>query len=70
MDVSYARLAEGDVARTVEAPAGSLAHVDVDADGRILGVEVIGSGDWRDALAALAMTGRLRVSDSSPRLHA
>jgi hypothetical protein len=36
-------------------------HVDVDADGRPLGVEVIGGGDWRDALAALAMADKLRV---------
>jgi uncharacterized protein YuzE len=61
VNVSYTTLAPGgDVARTVEAT--EWIWVDVDSDGRILGVEVIGDGDWVNGLAALAMTGRLRVA--------
>ena len=64
MNVSYTTLApdgipDGGVARTVEAAAGIM--VDVDAEGRVLGVEVIGDGDWVNGLVALAMAGRLRV---------
>lgn len=61
---SYARLREGTVAWTAEA-TDSL-FVDVDADGRPLGVEVLGEGDWRDALTALALAGRLRVTRKTP----
>jgi len=62
---SYATLAHGGippggVARTVEATESIM--VDVDADGTVLGVEVIGEGNWADGLVALAMTGRLRVA--------
>jgi uncharacterized protein YuzE len=64
VNVSYTTLAPGGipgggVARTVEAADGIM--VDVDSDGIVLGVEVIGDGDWVDGLAALAMSGRLRV---------
>lgn len=61
--VSYCRLAEGKVDRTAEATESIL--VDVDADGKVLGVEVIGDGNWLDGLAALAMKGRLRVVPAS-----
>jgi len=62
MDVSYTTLARegiapGSVARTLE--VGPSANVDVDADGRVLGVEIIGDGEWRDALVTLVMQGRL-----------
>jgi uncharacterized protein YuzE len=50
---------DGSVARTVEAADGIM--VDVDSDGRVLGVEVIGDGDWMDGLVALAIKGRLAV---------
>jgi uncharacterized protein YuzE len=61
VNVSYTTLAAGgDVARTVEAT--EWIWVDVDSDGRVLGVEVIGDGDWVNGLVALAMTGRLRVA--------
>ena len=65
MKTSYTTLApggipDGGVAGTVEATGGIM--VDIDADRRILGVEVIGEGNWLDGLAALAMTGRLRVA--------
>lgn len=60
---SYATLADGDIARTVEA-TGSI-MVDVDAEGKVLGVEVIGKGSWLDGLAALAIQGRLRVVPAS-----
>lgn len=68
MDVSYTALAPGGippggVARTVEAGGGI--YVDVDADGTVLGVEVIGEGDWLDGLAILAMKGRLCVVPAS-----
>jgi uncharacterized protein YuzE len=56
---SYATLARGKIARTVEATESI--NVDVDVDGKVLGIEVIGEGNWVDGLAALAMTGRLRV---------
>jgi uncharacterized protein YuzE len=64
VNVSYTTLAPGGipaggVARTVEAADGIM--VDVDSDGIVLGVEVIGDGDWVDGLSALAMSGRLRV---------
>jgi uncharacterized protein YuzE len=63
-DASYTTLApggipDGGVASTVEATPSIM--VDIDADRRILGVEVIGDGNWVDGLAALAMTGRLAV---------
>jgi len=60
--VGYTHLREGAVARTVEV-TGSI-MVDVDAEDRILGVETLGGEDWRDALATLAMSGRLAI----PRL--
>jgi uncharacterized protein YuzE len=65
VNVSYTDLApggipDGGVVRTVEAT--EWIWVDVDSDGRVLGVEVIGDGNWLDGLAALAMTGRLRVA--------
>ena len=68
MDVSYATLAPGGippggVACTVEAT--ERIWVDVDADGTVVGVEVIGEGNWVDGLVALAMTGRLRVAPAS-----
>ena len=60
MDVSYVDLRPGGIARTVEVTPSLL--VDTEADGTVLGVEVIGGGNWLDALAALAMQGRLRVA--------
>jgi uncharacterized protein YuzE len=55
---SYTYLLEGNVSRTV-AVSESL-NVDVGADGRLLGVEVIGDGDWTAALVTLAMRGGSR----------
>ena len=65
MQVSYADLkpggiVPGDIDRTVEA-TGNI-HVDIDENRTILGVEVIGGGNWVDGLVALAMQGRLRVA--------
>lgn len=60
---AYARLRSGDVAWTAE--AGEDANVDVDSLGRPLGVEVIGDGDWRDALVQLALEGRVRIMKKS-----
>jgi uncharacterized protein YuzE len=64
-EASYAYLAEGEFGRTVEVSDSIM--VDVDPDGKPLGVEVIGDGDWRDGLAVLAMTGRLRVVPAHDR---
>lgn len=65
---SYATLAAGGippggVARTIEATDSI--NVDLGADGTVLGVEVIGDGNWVDGLVALAMTGRLRVAPAT-----
>jgi uncharacterized protein YuzE len=59
--VSYARLREGQIARTVQATESLL--VDLDGNDRILGVETLNGEDWCDALVNLAMTGRLAVPD-------
>jgi uncharacterized protein YuzE len=40
-DMLYVRLREGEVARTKE--FGDLRHVDVDADGLVIGVEFVGA---------------------------
>lgn len=63
MNVSYVRLFEGEIARTAEVADDIL--VDVDAVGQVLGIEVLGGRNWVDGLAALAMTGRLRVIPAS-----
>lgn len=55
----YTYLSEGEFGRTVEISDSIM--VDVDTDGTVLGIEVIGDGTWVDGLVALAMTGRLRV---------
>ena len=62
--VGYTHLREGAIARTVEV-TGSI-MVDVDAEDAILGVETLGGEDWRDALATLAMSGRLTVPRRDP----
>jgi uncharacterized protein YuzE len=50
----------GCAARTVEAGPGM--HVDLDACGRVIGVETFGDSlDWAQALVRLAMAGRLTV---------
>jgi uncharacterized protein YuzE len=64
MNVSYARLFEGEIACTAEAREGGIL-VDLSADRTVLGIEVIGEGDWADGLVALAMKGRLRVVPAS-----
>lgn len=46
-----------------EDPLTALA--DVDAEGCVLGVEVLDGGDWRDALAALARSGRLVIREGA-----
>ena len=56
----YARLRNGLVAWTAE--ASDDVSVDVDVDGRVLGIEVIGERDWRDGLWLLAVAGRLRIT--------
>ena len=56
----YARLLpERKVARTVEVSDDVM--VDVDADGRPVGVETLDGSDWASALASLAMRGRVRI---------
>ena len=57
----YARLLpERKVARTVEVSDDVM--VDVDADGRPVGVETLDGSDWASALASLAMRGRVRIT--------
>lgn len=57
---AYAHLRPGTIARTVEAGSVSV-MADLDADGRILGVETLDGSDWTQALVTLAMQGRLAV---------
>ena len=54
---------DGGAASTVE--VNDSIHVDIAADRTVLGVEVIGEGNWVDGLVALAMQGRLRVAPKS-----
>ena len=56
---AYARLREGTVARTVEVSDSVM--VDVDENDLILGVETLDNSRWQDALASLAMAGRLAI---------
>ncbi len=48
------------VARTVEVSDSVM--VDVDDQGRPVGVETLDGSDWRSALVTLAMRGRLRIT--------
>lgn len=48
------------VARTVEVSDSVM--VDVDAVGRVIGVEVLDGSDWTGALVTLAMSGKLRMA--------
>lgn len=47
-------------ARTVEVTDDVM--VDVDVEGRPIGVETLDGSDWAGALATLAMRGRLRIT--------
>lgn len=60
---AYVHLREGKVARTVEVDALSSVMVDVDDQGRLLGVKTLNGSDWVSALATMAMDGRLVVHD-------
>lgn len=55
---AYAQLHDGTITSTVEVTDSAM--VDIDAR-RVLGIETLDGGDWRNALAALAMTGRLAI---------
>jgi uncharacterized protein YuzE len=59
VNATYAKLREGKVARTVEVSDSEM--VDVDSDGCVLGIEVLGGTDWEGVLVSLAMAGRLKV---------
>lgn len=48
------------VARTIEVSDSVM--VDVDAEGRPIGVETLGDADWQSALASLAMRGKVRIT--------
>jgi uncharacterized protein YuzE len=61
VNACYAKLREGKVARTFEVSDSEM--IDVDSDGQVLGVEVIGGTDWEDVLVRLAMQGRLVLRD-------
>lgn len=61
VNASYARLRpDGKVTRTVEVSDSVM--VDVDADGRPVGVETLDGSDWTGALPTLAIRGRLRIT--------
>lgn len=63
--MSAGGIPDGGVARTVEVPGGF--HVDLDDQDRVIGVETYGEDtDWVNALAALAMQGRLTVPRRQP----
>ncbi len=53
----YARLRQGTVARTVA--VSDSVNVDVDSQGRVLGIELLDGTDWPGVLVTLAMAGRL-----------
>lgn len=56
----YATLRQGEHARTVPVtPEVDSAMIDVDAEGRVLGVELLSGTDWEAVLVSLAMDGRL-----------
>jgi uncharacterized protein YuzE len=48
------------VARTIE--VNDSVMVDVDAEGRPVGIETLGEAGWQDALMTLAMRGRVRIT--------
>jgi Protein of unknown function (DUF2283) len=56
---SYVYFRNADVARTVE--VNESATVDVDAEDRVIGVEIVGDDNWGGVLAVLAMQGRLVI---------
>ena len=57
---SYAYLRpDFEIARTIEVTSSVM--VDVDAEGRLVGVETLDGSDWTGALATLAIQGRLRI---------
>lgn len=49
-----------EIVRTVS--IGEDVMFDLDAEGRLVGVEWLGGADWTAGLARAAMTGRLRIS--------
>lgn len=59
--VLYARLRQGDAARTVTVTDAIM--VDVDAGGCVLGIEMLSDTDWPGVLTRLAMEGRLVYRD-------
>lgn len=58
---SYVYLApELTFARTIEVNDDVM--IDIDTEGRIIGVETLDGSDWTDALITLVMNGRLRIA--------
>jgi uncharacterized protein YuzE len=57
---SYTYLCEGEIAATLEVSPDIF--IDVSAVRTVIGIEVLGNGDWRDGLTALAVAGRLQVA--------
>lgn len=59
---SYAYLfPDRTVARTIEVTDSVM--VDVDDEGRPVGVETLDGSDWQGALVSLALRGRVRITD-------
>jgi hypothetical protein len=56
----YVTFRVGVVARTVTV-AGERAWADLDAEGRVLGVDLLGGMSWPDALLAMVTSGMLIV---------
>lgn len=53
-------LPERAVARTIE--VGDSVMVDLDAEGRPVGIETLGEMDWQHVLYTLALRGRVRIT--------
>lgn len=61
VNAAYVTLRQGKQARTVE--VSSSVMIDVDAQGQVLGVELLDDGSFQDVLVSLVVDGRLVLRD-------